>query len=115
VIADASFTRAWQRTAAVTAAATVSADLVQLRCTAPWELAAGRLHSPAQGGSSDADQEIAVEMEAAADRWPEATVIDTEDGTTGLHAKSGQRALRAIHPHDPDGAWSANRPYMCPD
>ena len=97
----------------MTAAATVSADLVQLRCTAPWELAAGRLHSPAQG-SSDADQEIAIEMEAAADPWPEATVIDTEDDATGLQAESGQRALRAIHPHDPHGAWSANRPYMCP-
>jgi uncharacterized protein len=114
VIADASFGSAWQRTAAVTAAATVSADLVQLRCTAPRELAAGRLH-PTARATCDADEEIATEMEAAADPWPEATVIDTEDDDTGLHAESGQRALRAVHPHAFPGAWHASRPYMCPE
>jgi predicted kinase len=113
VVADASFTGAWQRTAAVTAAATVSADLVQLRCTAPRELAAGRL-CPRARGSLDANQEIAVEMEAAADPWPDATVIDTEDDTTGLHAGSAQRAIRAIHPDGSHAAWHHARPYMCP-
>ncbi|HTR94177.1 MAG TPA: AAA family ATPase [Trebonia sp.] len=113
VVADASFTTAWQRTAAATAAATVSADLVQLRCTAPWELAAGRLYSRS-GGTADADQEIAVEMEAAADPWPDAIVIDTEDDTAGLHVESVQRALRAIHPDGPPAAARSPRSYMCP-
>lgn len=113
VVVDASFTSAWQRTAAVTAAATVSADLVQLRCTAPWELAAWRLHSRSRG-TSDADREIAVEMKAAADPWPEATVIDTENDTTGLDADCVRRALLAIHPDGPHGDRRSARPYMCP-
>jgi predicted kinase len=42
VIADASFITARQRAAAAATAAETSADLVQLRCTAPGELAAQR-------------------------------------------------------------------------
>lgn len=99
VIADASFTSGWQRTAAVTAAATVSADLVQLRCTASTELAARRLCTRGRG-TSDADQAIAAQMEAAADPWPEATVMDTDEGgSTGPHPESVQQALNAIRPH----------------
>jgi uncharacterized protein len=61
VIADASFISAQQRTAAVAAAAGVSADLVQLRCTAPRELAARRI-SARTGGVSDADPVHAPRM-----------------------------------------------------
>lgn len=89
VVIDASFGAAWQRTAAVTAAATVSADLVQLRCTAPTDM-------------------------AAADPWPDATVIDTAGDTAGPQADSVQRALRAIRPRGPHDARRPARPYMCP-
>lgn len=114
VIADASFTSARQRIAATTAAAAVSADLIQLRCTASRELAARRLCMPARG-ASDADQAIAAQMEAAADPWPDATVIDTEDsGTAGLHIESVQQALQAIRRHGLGYVWHPSRPYMCP-
>jgi len=114
VIADASFTSARQRIAAATAAAAVSADLIQLRCTASRELAARRLCTPARG-ASDADEAIAAQMEAAADPWPDATVIDTEEGgTTGPHTGSLQQALEAIRPPGPGYVWHPSRPYMCP-
>jgi aminoglycoside phosphotransferase family enzyme/predicted kinase len=107
VVADASFISARHRVAATAAAAGVSADLVQLRCTASAELAAHRIRAQT-GGISYADQAIAGQMEGVADPWPDATVIDTErGGTAGLPAGALEQALRAIRPH---GAQHARRP-----
>jgi len=114
VIADASFISARQRAAAAAAAAGVSADLVQLGCTASPDLA-GRRMSVRTGGVSDADQAIAGEMAATAEPWPEATVIDTESGgTAGVPGESVAQALEAIRPHGPEHVWRPSRPYMLP-
>jgi len=114
VIADASFVSARHRAAAAAAAAEAGADLVQLRCTASWELAARRM-SARTGGVSDADQAIASQMAAAADPWPEATVIDTESGgTAGAPGESVAQALQVIRPHRPEHVWRPTRPYMPP-
>ena len=99
VVADASFISARYRVAAAAAAAGVSADLVQLRCTASPELAARRIGMQTSR-ISDADQAIASKMEAVADPWPDATVIDTEHvGTAGLPGTAAEHALQAIRPH----------------
>jgi uncharacterized protein len=76
VIADASFSSGWQRDAAVTAAAAVCADLVQIRCDVPPELAAARLSNQARRGAG-LDPGIAAKLEAATDPWPDATRVDT--------------------------------------
>ena len=93
VVADASFISARHRVAAAAAAAGVSADLVQLRCAASPELAARRI-SMRTGGVSDAGPAIASQMEAIADPWPDATVIDTEHGTAGGPAAPRNRRCR---------------------
>jgi len=114
VVADASFISAQQRAAAVAAAAGVSADLAQLRCSAPRELAARRMGARA-GVASDADAEIAAQMEAIAEPWPDATVIDTgSGGTAGVPGESVAQALEAIRPHGPGHCWRPSRPYMLP-
>ena len=114
VIADASFISARQRAAAVPLAAAVSADLVQLRCTASRELTARRMNARTSG-ISDADQAIAGEMEGAADPWPDATVIDTEDdGVDGVPGARLEQALKVIRPHDPEHIWRPQRPYLLP-
>jgi uncharacterized protein len=111
-VADASFVYARQRAAAAAAAAEVGADLVQLRCTASRELAARRMGART-GGVSDADQAIASQMAAAADPWPEATVIDTgSGGTAGVPGESVAQALDVIRPHGPEHVWRPTRPYM---
>jgi uncharacterized protein len=114
VIADASFLSARQRTAAATAAAGVSADLVQLRCSASRELAARRMSARARG-ASDADTVLAAAMESAAEPWPEATVIDTEnDGITGVPDTSVEQALAVIRPRGSARARHPTLPYMLP-
>jgi len=114
VIADASFITARQRAAAAATADQASADLVQLRCTAPGELAAQRM-SARPSGVSDADDAIAAQMEAFAEPWPDAAVIDTEAGGTAQVAReSVDRALEAIRPHGPGHIWRPGRPYMLP-
>ena len=114
VVADASFISGRQRMAAATVAAAVSADLVQLRCTAPAELAIRRMNARTCG-ISDADRVIAAEMASAAEPWPEATVIDTEGGAiAGLPGASLGQALTVIRPHGPEHIWRPARPYMLP-
>jgi hypothetical protein len=114
VIADASFTAAWQRTAAGQAASDASADLVQLRCTASPDLAARRMGTRA-GPGSDAGAGIARRMDATAEPWPDAQVIDTESGgTTGLPRECARKAAEAIRPHGPDYAWHPARPRILP-
>lgn len=119
VVADASFTSARQRDAAVTASASVCADLVEIRCAASRELAAARLRA-GENGTSDADPGIAAQMEAAADPWPEAIVIDTEGGsvvtTSGGRGQAPcvEQALDTIRPGDHHHAGRQPMPYMLP-
>jgi hypothetical protein len=64
---------------------------------------------------SDADEAIAAQMEAFAEPWPDAAVIDTEaGGTAGAAGESVDRAVEAIRPHDPEHIWRPDRPYMLP-
>jgi uncharacterized protein len=120
VIADATWASAGHRAAAAAAARAAHARLVQLRCTAPGDLAAERLGSR-QPGASDADRDIAQEMAAAMAPWPEAITIDTarrggeRDGRpAGVPGGVIDQALRAIRlpPPEPDGHPA--RPYMPP-
>ena len=114
VVADASFISAQQRAAAAAAAAGVSVDLMQLRCSASRELAARRMSARASG-ASDADPAIAAEMEAVAEPWPDATVIDTgSGGTARAPGETTQKAVELIRPHGPEHVWRPARPYMLP-
>ena len=110
VVIDASFISARRRVAATAAAAGVSADLVQLRCAASPGSAARRIRIRT-GRVSGADQAIASQMEAMADPWPDATVIDTErGGPAGLPGGAVEQALQAIRPHGADHPWPPSRP-----
>jgi uncharacterized protein len=114
VIADASFISAQQRGAAAATATEASADLVQLCCPAPREMAAQRI-TARPSRVPDADEAIAATMGAAAEPWPEATVIGTEaDGVAGMTDEPVNRALEAIRPHGPKHVWRPGRPYMLP-
>jgi aminoglycoside phosphotransferase family enzyme/predicted kinase len=79
VIVDASWISADWRTRARALAGDVSADLVELRCDAPPEVAAQRLTKRlTRGGDpSDATPEIAAAMAAIDAPWPEATTVTT--------------------------------------
>lgn len=109
VIADASWTSPGQRSAATAVAERAAADLVQLRCTVPAELAGQRLrvrtHDP-----SDADLQISKQMAAAEAPWPEAITIDTTSAEDSL-----AQAIKAVRPTAHEDAWLPTRPYMQPD
>jgi aminoglycoside phosphotransferase family enzyme/predicted kinase/phosphoglycolate phosphatase-like HAD superfamily hydrolase len=116
VVADASFTSAWQRDAAAMAAAGVSADLVQVQCAVARDVAEARMRTRAPSGS-DADAEIAARMATAADPWPEAALIDTGkggstagstagstvEGSDAAREESLRQALAAVRPGGPGG------------
>jgi uncharacterized protein len=82
VVVDASWSSGEHRDAARRLAEETCSDLVELRCSAPRELAAARLRyrSAAGGDPSDADAAVAAAMADVADPWPEATVVDTRPG-----------------------------------
>jgi aminoglycoside phosphotransferase family enzyme/predicted kinase len=79
VVLDASWTSARWREQARTIAATSHAEVVELRCDAPTDVAAARMARRAAKGvdPSDATPLIAARMAAHADPWPEATTITT--------------------------------------
>ncbi len=112
VIIDASFTAARHRASAAAAAGRASADLVQLRCTAPSGLTMQRMNARTDG-VSDADPLIARKMEAVTDPWPDATVIDT--GAGGSPDCVLRKALEVIRPHGPEHVWRPARPFLYPD
>ena len=80
VILDASWSRASDRLLAAEAAQATWSDLVEVRCTAPEEVAERRLldRRPDEAHGSDATVEIARHMARTADAWPTATAIDTD-------------------------------------
>jgi hypothetical protein len=79
VVLDASWTAASHRAAARLAAADAFADLVELRCDVDAATAAARLVERARRGDdpSEATPDVAAAMAAAAEPWPEATVVST--------------------------------------
>jgi len=121
VIADASWLSAEQRAAAAALAGNVSAELVQVLCTATEDLATQRM-SARRYGVSDADADVARHMTADMGPWPEATTIDTDSGGVGADAESSgafgelvRQLLDAIRPHGPEHVWRPSRPVMLPD
>jgi predicted kinase len=94
VVLDASWTSAEWRTRARALADSSSADLVEIRCEAPADLAAQRLAKRARRGGdpSDATPEIAVAMASRSEPWPEATTIVT----TGDKAQALAAALARV-------------------
>ncbi len=117
VIADASWICADLRAAAAAVADGAAADVVQLHCTAPAELAARRMSSRT-GSASDAALLVAEEMAAAQAPWPEAITIDTSGtkppGPVTVSAEPVRQALEAIHPHQPEHLWRPSRPAASP-
>lgn len=89
VVLDASWTDARHRHLATEVASTNHADLAELVCTVPDEVARRRVAERAQGADvvSDADPEVASRMAAAQDPWPTAITVDTTaDPTDSLAA-----------------------------
>ncbi len=85
VILDASWTDAEWRAKARSVAEEAHTDLVELRCSAPPDVAAARIgqRAAAGGDPSDATPEVAAAMASTEASWPTATVIDTS-GTPEL-------------------------------
>jgi uncharacterized protein len=79
VVLDASWIDRRQRADAVTLAHDTCSELVELECTAPSEVATGRLRQRARVAVnvSDATPAVAAAMAATADPWPQAESIDT--------------------------------------
>jgi aminoglycoside phosphotransferase family enzyme/predicted kinase len=79
VVLDATWGDEAQRAAARAVADATAADLVELRCVLPPEIAAARVAARERRGDdvSDATVEVARELAARADRWPSARDIDT--------------------------------------
>jgi uncharacterized protein len=119
VMLDASWISAGHRAAAATAAARAGADLVQLCCTAPAGLAERRM-AARPPCPSDANPQIARQMAAVLEPWPDATTIDTGRGGVGGSDESGafgeivREALGIVRPHGPDQVWRPARPVMLP-
>jgi aminoglycoside phosphotransferase family enzyme/predicted kinase len=80
VVLDASWTDAGLRARARSVAEEAGAELVEVRCVCPAEVAVARIRArrAAGGGPSDADEAVAAAMAADADPWPEAQVLETD-------------------------------------
>ncbi len=89
VVLDASFSDPAWRAAARHLAAEASADLDELRCIAPAEVAESRLASRAAAGgdASDADASVARAMAERSAPWPDAAVLDTDAAPGQVHAR----------------------------
>lgn len=105
VIADASWNASRHRVAAAAAADSAHADMIQLRCTAPPEVAARRLRTRGRD-VSDANEDLARELAAAADPWEDAIALDTggdvsggDDAEPARSASALTRACAAIRPY----------------
>ncbi len=79
VILDASWVDVAHRDAARALAAETGAEVTELRCDCPADVAAARMAARHDRGDheSDADAIVAAAMAADADPWPEAVVVDT--------------------------------------
>jgi predicted kinase len=97
VVLDASFISEHERIEARNVAESTHADLVELRCTAPAEVAAARLDRRLAAGTdaSDATPAVAARMAEVADPWPEALVIDTTGPPESTQAQALALTLAA--------------------
>jgi predicted kinase len=77
VVLDASWTDQRHREAVAEVARETKSELIELECTAPTEVAAERLRSRGAADVSDATPAVAAAMEATADPWSSAHLIDT--------------------------------------
>ncbi len=111
VLLDATWSSAAYRQLAAAIAAQCQADLVQLECVTPQEVASSRMASRS-GDGSDATAAIAARLAVEWAPWPEATVIDTSPA--GGQAEPVEQALKVIRPHGPEHVWRPLRPYMLP-
>ena len=98
VVLDASWTSAASRERARTVAARSHADLVELRCDAPADVAADRIRRRAESGrdSSDATPSIAATMATLADPWPQASTVDTRDDPDRSLSSALEHARRPV-------------------
>jgi predicted kinase len=94
VVIDASWQEPSWRAAARAVASRASADLTELRCTAPLDLALERVGRRAAEGSdpSDADERVTASIAARFAPWPESVEVDTG----GTLAESAAQALASI-------------------
>ncbi|MCD0485962.1 AAA family ATPase [Streptacidiphilus sp. ASG 303] len=110
VVLDATWTTRERREAAAETARRACADLAELRCEVPRELAEARLGGrPA--GASDADAAVAGELAARADPWPRASAVDTG----GSLDAAVSRAVAVVRPYGTGQAPPFRRPFMEPD
>jgi uncharacterized protein len=114
VVLDATWSAPDHRESAAALARQAAAELVQLECTAPAQVAASRIDRRPDD-VSDATPAIAARLTAEHAPWPEALAIDTssefsQDDPSGAI----QSALTAIRPHGPEYVWRPVRPYMLP-
>jgi aminoglycoside phosphotransferase family enzyme/predicted kinase len=79
VILDATWSDASSRAAAARLARDAAAELVEVCCTAPPEVATARVHRRSEESVdvSDADVDVAREIRARFDPWPTARVLST--------------------------------------
>jgi aminoglycoside phosphotransferase family enzyme/predicted kinase len=97
VVVDASWSAVADRQAIKAAAAAAHSPVVELRCTAPPELAASRISRRAgTGDPSDATAAIATRMRDTFAAWPTAVAIPTNEPVeqTAAHALSAIAAAR---------------------
>jgi hypothetical protein len=105
VVLDASWSAAEQRAEARRVAAAAAANLREVRCEAPAELARQRILDRALAGTdpSDATVAIAGRMRASFDDWPEATPLST----VGTREDSLSAAASALGISGPSPSWGA--------
>jgi len=107
VVLDASWSSAGPRGDAATMVRETSAELYELRCVAPSDLAARRLEARAAVGHdvSDATPAVARRMRSGADPWESAISIDT----TASPAEAVAAAIAALGLEASDPGWVARR------
>jgi uncharacterized protein len=110
---NASWTATDHRAAAAAIADGTAADIIELHCTAPAQLAAQRMSSRT-GSVSDASPAAAEKMAQEQAPWPQAITIDTsgpEPSGAATSSEPVRRALEAIRPHEPEHLWRPARPF----
>jgi aminoglycoside phosphotransferase family enzyme/predicted kinase len=81
VVLDATFSREEWRSAARALGQAMHADVVELLCSVPDEVATGRLERRPPG-DSEATPRVRLALAQSAEPWPEASVVDCRDSVT---------------------------------
>ena len=95
VVLDATFAQARFREAATLLARRGVANLTELRCNLPSEVAAQRIAARARTDASDATPEIAAAIAGREEPWPTAIEVDTSKEPAGAL----EQALRIVGRH----------------